>query len=295
MNKTSLLLLILTFGLIMNPSFAQPREITITIDDLPFVGTTHNIPANLQREQERFLNIMNALIKHEVPATGFVIGGSIEKDQWQLLQQFHDEGFVIANHTYSHANLNRTSAEQYIKDIDRADKLLAPLMKQTKYFRYPYLADGQGSKKQQVLDYLAENNYVIAPVTIDSKDFKFNAELLAIHWRSRPQHLDRIKKRYLSYIWQQTLRAERISDKKYGKPMPQILLIHANLLNSHTLDDLIQMYKDNGYTFVSLDKAMSEYRRAESEANAKSRETGTMDTEKTGTEEWPEEDWSYGE
>ncbi|KTD26287.1 polysaccharide deacetylase [Legionella israelensis] len=284
MNKNILLLLILIFGCTTGIWAAQLREIAITIDDLPFVGTTYNKPGNLRREQERFLNIMNALIRNDTPATGFVIGGSIEKDQWQLLQLFHDEGFTIANHTYSHANLNHTNAEKYIQDIKRADEILTPLMTETKYFRYPYLADGKGSKKEQVMNYLAENNYIIAPVTIDSKDFKFNAQLLAIHWRSRSKHLDSIKNRYLSYIWQQTLRAERISEKKYGKPMPQILLIHANLLNSHVMDDIIQMYKKNGYTFVSLDKAMNEYKQIESRQKDSSQQEEAESIENTDVE-----------
>lgn len=253
MKKTYGLWIFIVLHFFTLSCFAQTREITITIDDLPFVGTTHNKPANLKREHDRFMKIMQSLIDHQVPATGFVIPGSIEKDQWQLLQRFHDAGFLIGNHTYSHANLNRTSAEKYIEDIARADKILAPLMTRPKYFRYPYLAEGQGQTKQAVHDYLIDNDYIVAPVTIDSKDFQFNAQLFAIPWSQRDKHLNRIKKNYLDYIWKQTLRAEKNSN---GQPTKQILLIHANLLNSHFLGDIIQMYKDHGYQFITLDEAM---------------------------------------
>ncbi len=266
MKKYTMASLILMLAVSSSMAFAQNREITITIDDLPFVGSTHNKPGNLRREHERFMNMMNALIEYKVPATGFVISGTIEKDQWQLLQQFHDEGFVIGNHTHRHKNLNTSNAESYIEDIERTDKVLAPLMPGKKFFRYPYLAEGAGDKKEQVRRFLAENNYIIAPVTVDTKDFKFNAQILAIHWRSRPNHLERIKRNYLSYIWKQTLRAERIAENKYGKPMPQILLIHANYLNSHVMADIIELYKQNGYTFISLEKALNEYQRVETAA-----------------------------
>lgn len=252
-NYKLISLLMLSFSL--NLSFAQERTITITIDDLPFVGTTHNKPGNLRREKERFLKIMQTLIDHNVPATGFVLAGSIEKNQWELLEQFHDEGFIIGNHTYSHLNLNRVDAERYKEDIARADKILTPLMQQgQKYFRYPYLAEGKGETKMDVQNFLANHDYIIAPVTIDSKDFKFNAQLFAIPWRQRPNHLERIKKQYLNYIWQQTLRAEK---KAGNTEQTQILLIHANLLNSHFLGDVITMYKNKGYRFVSLDEALS--------------------------------------
>lgn len=236
-------------------SIAQTREIAITIDDLPFVGTTHSKPGNLRREKERFLSIMQSLIDNNVPATGFVVSGSIEKDQWQLLEAFQNSGFTIGNHTHTHKNLNRTNPEQYINDIAKADKILSPLMTSHKYFRYPYLAEGKAESKQQVREYLSNNQYIIAPVTVDSKDFQFNARLLAIHWRNRNQHLNRIKREYLNYIWRQTVRAEKRAN---GKPVKQILLLHANLLNSHFMGDIIKMYKDKGYTFITLTEALND-------------------------------------
>ncbi|WP_133131376.1 polysaccharide deacetylase family protein [Legionella yabuuchiae] len=246
--------ILLALSVFSTTSIAQVREIAITIDDLPFVGTTHNKPGNLNRERERFLSILQSLKEHNVPATGFVVAGTIEKDQWELLEEFKNAGLTIGNHTYSHINLNRSSAERYINDIAKADQVLAPLMTGPKYFRYPYLAEGKGETKEAVLNFLTENQYIVAPVTIDSKDFKFNAALLAIHWRNRDKHVNRIKNQYLNYIWRQTLRAEK---KANGKPVKQILLIHANLLNSHVMGDIIQMYKDQGYKFITLTEALS--------------------------------------
>ncbi len=140
---------------------------------------------------------MAFLVDNKVPATGFVISSSIEPGQWELLEQFKQQGFIIGNHTYSHANLNHYSSEKYIEEITKADKTLTPLMSNPKYFRYPYLAEGTGEKKQKVQDYLAKNNYVIAPVTIDSKDYLFNAHFLNISWRVRKDYLPSIKRQYL--------------------------------------------------------------------------------------------------
>lgn len=57
----------------------------------------------------------------------------------------------------------------------------------------------------------------------------------------------------MAYIWQQTLRAEKNAK---GKNVKQILLIHANLLNSLCLEDIIEMYRKNGYKFISLADAL---------------------------------------
>jgi len=104
------------------------------------------------------------------------------------------------------------------------------------------------------LEYLQQNNYKIAPVTIDSKDFRFNEQLYHVPYRARENYiLNTMKGRYLSYIWDQTLRAEKRAN---GQPVKQILLIHANLLNSYLLGDIIHMYKENGYKFVTLTAAL---------------------------------------
>ena len=232
---------------------SEGREIAITIDDLPLVASKMNTPGNQQRSTERFMRIIQALKDNNVPATGFVIAGSIEKGQWAFLEQFHDAGFFIGNHTYSHKNLNRTNVDKYIEDVDKADKILTPIMTDPKYFRYPYLAEGNSVSRPKVLAYLKEHHYTIAPVTIDSKDYRFNEQLYHVPYRTREAYIQKFKTSYLQYIWSQTVAAEKRAN---GAPVKQILLIHANLLNSYVLGDIIQMYKDHGYTFISLTDAL---------------------------------------
>ncbi|WP_454781133.1 polysaccharide deacetylase family protein [Legionella sp. WA2022007384] len=246
----------LLFCILNSPCFAEEKEIAITIDDLPFVGSGAGTPASLKRTQARFMAIVKALVDNQVPATGFAIGGAIPKPEWELLEIFRNQGFALGNHTYTHKSLNNMSADKYIADIDHADTVLAPVLTEPKYFRYPYLAEGTGQKKQKVYDYLAAHQYTIAPVTIDSKDYEFNARFYKIPYRKRAQSLPSFKKRYLAYIWKQTLLAERRVKKVDGKPSKQILLIHANLLNSFCLEDIIELYRKNGYKFISLADAL---------------------------------------
>lgn len=232
-----------------NSIYALDKEISITIDDLPFVGRSSS-PGAMKNGHDRFNRILQALIEAQIPATGFVIAGSIARGQWQLLENFQKNGFIIGNHTYSHENLKQIGAEKYISDIAKADERLTPLMTTKKYFRYPYLEEGKGNNRQQVQKFLTLNKYTIAPVTIDSKDFIFNVKLLS---SKRSGGLQQVKERYLSYILKETEKAEK---RAKGQPVKQILLIHANLLNSYVIGDVIQLYKDHGYRFISLDEAL---------------------------------------
>ncbi|WP_419421304.1 polysaccharide deacetylase family protein (plasmid) [Legionella sp. D16C41] len=232
---------------------APEREIAITIDDLPLVASKMGTPAERERSEERFTSIVQNFIKYKVPVTGFVIAGAIEKGQWAFLQQFINAGFSLGNHTYSHYNLNTMSAEKYIADIDKADKILAPILSNPKYFRYPYLAEGNRKTKAKVLNYLHEHNYIVAPVTIDSRDFAYNETIYKVPFRSRENYIQKLKPKYLAYIWQQTLKAEQNAGHLGYK---QILLIHANLLNSYVLGDILEMYQQKGYKFISLTDAL---------------------------------------
>ncbi|OGT46995.1 MAG: hypothetical protein A3F17_05970 [Gammaproteobacteria bacterium RIFCSPHIGHO2_12_FULL_41_15] len=240
------------------PITMAAKEIAITIDDLPYVGNA-NTPDKLRREEARFSKVLATLKAENVPATGFVVPSSIEKDQWALLEAFKQQGNTIANHTYSHPSLNNMSAEKYIQNIERADQILAPLMGKEKFFRYPFLATGNNCQKSlAVSNYLKQQGYTIAPVTIDAKDFNWNQRLHNVPWRMRASRLPYFKQHYLDATWARTKKAEQKTQEITGRAIPQIWLVHMNTLNSHFLGDAIRMYKQNGYRFVTLAQAMQD-------------------------------------
>lgn len=242
------LLLFLLF--ITSDSFAT-REVAITIDDLPFVGSSKNFHLDM---------IINSIKTNDVPATGFVIAGQVEPKNWEMLQKFREAGLGLGNHTLSHLNLNKVNSDTYIQEIAEADRILKPVLSKPKYFRYPYLAMSGGDKKSKVLDFLASKHYRVAPITIDSRDFVFNQLLMAVPENKRRNFLKVLKPCYLNFIWQQTLKAE---ENSHSKPdQAQILLIHANLLNAYALADIINLYKQNDYTFVSLKDALDTFKEA---------------------------------
>lgn len=243
-------LILFFFGLLglSNPILADNHRIALTIDDLPFVGEAKNFHLN---------KIIETFQNRKIPVTGFVIAGHVRPENWSVLQKFKEAGLGIGNHTFSHANVHQMSAEAYIQQIDDADKILQPLFTKPKYFRYPYLAMGEGAKKSKIQQYLTEKNYQIAPITIDSQDFIFNQLLLSVPEIKRREFFSALKPCYLDFIWQQTLKAEELN-RMNRKNKAQILLIHANLLNAYVLPEIIDLYQQHGYTFISLQEALSD-------------------------------------
>lgn len=242
--RNVLFFLFLGFSLITQ---AQTRDIAITIDDLPFVGEQKNFHLNM---------IIDTIKARNIPVTGFVIAGNIQPDNWSVLQKFKEAGLGIGNHTLTHANAQSMSTEAYIHQIREADTLLLPLLTKPKYFRYPYLAMGAGTKRTDIINYLSSKQYNIAPITIDSQDFVFNQLLLTVPEASRRQFLTTLKPCYLDFIWQQTLKAEENNRLNKKTNQAQILLIHSNLLNAYVLSDIIDLYQQHGFNFISLKDAL---------------------------------------
>jgi peptidoglycan/xylan/chitin deacetylase (PgdA/CDA1 family) len=234
-------------------SFAINKQIAITIDDLPFVGEAKNF--HLDR-------IITTLKEHDITATGFIIAGNIRPDNWPVLQKFKEAGLGLGNHTLTHANLNLLKPEAYIHEIDAADKILQPVLTEPKYFRYPYLATGSGEKKEKIKQFLTTKHYEVAPITVDSKDFVFNNILLGVPEKERRSYINSLKQAYIEFIWQQTKQAEERAHYPKKADQAQILLIHANLLNAYLLPDIINLYEQNGYTFVSLNDALKTIHKA---------------------------------
>jgi peptidoglycan/xylan/chitin deacetylase (PgdA/CDA1 family) len=247
--KTIVFFLILTS--LPSTALASKKTIAITIDDLPFVGEYRNFHLNM---------MMTTMVQQQVPATGFIIASEVRNDNWDMLNKFREAGFGLGNHTFSHANLNRLTVDEYIQEIKKADSLLSPVLTKPKYFRYPYLAMSTGSKRDKILCYLAKKKYKVAPISIDSKDFAFNQRLLSVPELKRRDYLNELKPFYLDFIWQQTVKAEDHSQYHHNPEQSQILLIHANLLNAYVLPDIINLYKEQGYEFVTLDDALKTYK-----------------------------------
>jgi peptidoglycan/xylan/chitin deacetylase (PgdA/CDA1 family) len=245
--------IVIVFTVVFQVCFAQAapkKTIAITIDDLPFVGEYRNFHLNM---------MIDSMKEQQVPATGFIIAKEVRADNWEVLQKFRDAGFGLGNHTFSHANLNILKAKEYIQDIKEADSILSPVMTRPKYFRYPYLAMSSGKKRNKILCYLEKKHYHVAPITVDSKDFAFNQRLLSVPELDRRAYLNELKPFYLDFIWQQTLKAQDHSLYHHNPEQAQILLIHANLLNAYVLPDIINLYRQNGYSFVSLEDALSTF------------------------------------
>lgn len=244
-------------------SFAQQKQICITVDDLPVVAYGED---NKREITEKLIQHFD---NYRIPAVGFVNEGKLfynqklNPDQLDLVKHWLKNGYELGNHTYSHLDYNTASFKQFTRQILTGEKLTKPLSTATKlpwrYFRHPYLHVGATKEKADSLsNYLKTTNYIEAPVTIDNADYLFAKAYSNANKAKDTVYMKRIGDEYVSYMEAKITYFEKLTDQLFNRQIPQILLTHANLLNADYYDDLAEMYLRNDYEFVTLETALKD-------------------------------------
>ncbi len=242
--------MVLTF-----PLFGQTKQVAVTIDDLPAV-----LISNHQDQLKTNRRILDALDKHQVKATVFVIGNR-SLGRTDVMELWLESGHELGNHTYSHMDLDQADAPTYELDIIKGayeiEKLLSGYDQILRFFRFPYLHTGRNTEKGDLVrEFLKENCYTIAPVTISPYDWEYNSwyvEAWGSHKQNKQEYIKRI---YLERIKTTTEEAESLSWEHYGRNIKQILLLHLNRINGEVMDQLLDYYIRSGYSFITLEEAL---------------------------------------
>ncbi|MCE6989591.1 polysaccharide deacetylase family protein [Dyadobacter sp. CY323] len=263
--KLHRLLLLIILQSLAKQVFAQ-KQIAITIDDLPTVSSTMNTDA---LRSELTDQLLGHLKQYKVQATGYVIGEKLVKDgkiipaQYGLLRKWLKAGHSLGNHTFGHLGINDISAAAYEADVLGADTLLRGFLDregaELKYFRHPYLHRGNTAGKRDSLEIiLAKHKYIQAPVTVDNDEYLFAAAFDKAMGSKNQPLADSISKTYVNYMMDYVHYYESQADSLFHRPIPHILLMHANLLNSKALSLFLSRLKEDGYQFVTLQKALED-------------------------------------
>lgn len=169
--------------------------------------------------------ILDALKKHKVPATFFVVGNFISSEP-ELIKRIHEEGHIIGNHTYHHPDMSQISTkdafEKELKDVESAyEKITGEPM--TKYYRPP-----QGKYSEENLQMAKDLGYQT-----------FFWSLAYVDWYQDDQPSK-----------------EEAFDKLLGRihPGAVVLLHNTSSTNGQILDELLGKWEEMGYTFKSLDQ-----------------------------------------
>lgn len=247
--------LILTFAGFTVTLSAQ--QIAFTWDDLPAHSA---LPQGETRVEigHKLIDAMKAA--HMPPVYGFVNGVQIEREPASepMLKDWRDAGFLLGNHTWSHMNLNTNSLADWEADLLKNE----PVLKQYaaginwRWLRYPYLAEGDTPEKRTATrNFLAAQGYRIAAVTMSFGDYMWNepyARCVAMNDKSA---IVQLESSYLEAASTDADFRRAMAKALYGHDIPYVLLMHVGAFDARMLPRLLQLYRDKGFTFITLEEA----------------------------------------
>jgi peptidoglycan/xylan/chitin deacetylase (PgdA/CDA1 family) len=234
------------------PPAATIPAMAVTIDDLPWIGALR--PG--ESRAEALQRMIDALVSRDVPAMAFPNCGRVGAGA-PTLRQWLEAGLELGNHTAAHLDLNRAPLQQWLRDVRTCHDMLQGLTgADTLWFRYPFLHQGPDAPRQQAaLDLLAELGSPIAHVTIDNSDW-----ILAVAYGEavRAGDEDRaaaVADAFIDHILRATGHYQQVAQRKVGRDVPHVLLLHANLLVADQMGRLLDELGARGFRFISVSEA----------------------------------------
>jgi peptidoglycan/xylan/chitin deacetylase (PgdA/CDA1 family) len=234
------------------------QSVAFTFDDGPTLAVTPRLAPEARNGA-----MLAALAKHKVKAALFVTcgNGADRPEGLALARAWGQAGHAVANHTMTHLDLNKaeTTLAQYQGEVLACDRIVSTVPGYRKWFRYTYLREGNTpDKRDGMRAFLREQGYRNAYVALDTSDWRLNDKLVEVLLKNPRADIEPIRQAYLSHIRQRALAYRALSQRLQGRDIAQVLLLHHNLINALWLDDVIQQFRDMGWTIVDPSEAFAD-------------------------------------
>ncbi len=242
-------------ALLAVPAVAQP--IALTFDDLPAHDPLPRGDSHLETNRA----ILKALADAKAPAIGFVNGARTESEPATaaVLDLWRAAGHPLGNHTWSHRRLTAADTVAFEAEIVRNEAVLEPTGDGSRWFRYPFLAEGETAEvRARARGFLAGRSYGIASVTLDFGDWAYNAAYARCRDKGDRAAITALEARFMAAAEASLDGAKTLSRRLYGREIPLVLLMHVGAFDARMTPRLLELYRKNGASFVSLDEAQSD-------------------------------------
>lgn len=191
-----------------------------------------------------------------------LVAGEIDA-RTALLAAWLDAGMDLGNHGYGHLRFADSSLEEYEAAVLKGEVvtrwLLSRRGRAPRYYRHPYTQTGPSREAKQAFEtFLAEHGYAVAPFTVENSDYIFDWLYAAARARGDDEQSGRLLRAYLDYNDTMMTFFEAEAQDFFGRPVAQVLLLHANALNADALPELLERLARRGYRFVPLDAALAD-------------------------------------
>jgi peptidoglycan/xylan/chitin deacetylase (PgdA/CDA1 family) len=247
----------LAFLALTAPTQAAP-QIAFTFDDLPAHAA---LPPGVTRVEVAKATIAALKAAKLPPSYGFVNAALMagEPEAAPVLRMWREAGNLLGNHTWSHPSLQNLTVADYQVEIVRNEPVLAELGGDWRWFRYPYLSEGDTPEKRtEVRSFLASRGYHVAPATMMFGDWLYSEPYARCVATKDSKAIARMNKLYLAAAEANISYYRAMSQALYGRDISYVLLLHIGAFEARTLPKLIALYKAKGFQFATLERVESD-------------------------------------
>ncbi len=247
----------LTAGGVADAALSAPvrqPQVAITLDDFVLFDTPTLSAA------ERNEAILGALGRHRLKAAMFVAGKYVDREaNIRLVRRWDEQGHMIANHTYSHANYPDAEFREYADDVLKNEALLRGFSRYRKFLRFPYLKEGDtAEQRDRMRAFMKRHGYRNGHVTIDASDWYVDERLRRRLKENPKADIAPYREFYLAHLWERANYYDDLSRKVLGRSVRHTLLLHHNVLNGLFLGDVLQMFTRRGWRLIDAEEAFAD-------------------------------------
>ena len=211
------------------PPVGNTSQTALSHYDAAFLGDTNQkvlyLTFDAGYENGFTPQILDVLKKHQVPAAFFLVGNYLEQEP-ELVRRMTEEGHIVGNHTWSHPDMSKIQKkEDFSRELKQVEDQYREITGQDlkRYYRPP-----QGIYSEENLQMAKELGY------------------RTVFWS-------------LAYVdWNND--AQPTAEEAFSKLLPRthdgaVILLHStSQTNAAILEELIIRWKEQGYTFGTLDE-----------------------------------------
>jgi peptidoglycan/xylan/chitin deacetylase (PgdA/CDA1 family) len=242
-------------------SAAERFDVAVTVDDLPSHGSR---PADFSRAGIARAHI-ETFKAHGVPeAWGFINAVALgqEADSGAALDVWRKAGYPLGNHGYTHMGLSQAaSLDAWEEDVRKNEPVLEKTMAGQDWhvLRYPFLdAGGKGARHDDALAWLKSRGYRVADVTLGFDDWAYTETYARCVAKGDQAAIEGMKASYYRRVDQQLARTKAMSQRVYGRMIPQVLLTHMGAWSAATLPEVMKRMDAAGARYATLDQVQSD-------------------------------------
>lgn len=253
-------------GYVNAESRSGKKKLAIGFVSIPAFDRSDRAPSD-SAETQRLL--IHELKKNKVPAIGFLQGGMISDGEkllpsrTKIARMWIDAGFEVGLGGFRHIWLYNTPVDEYIANIEKneavAKQLIGDMGMPPRYFSYPFLNTGKSSKDRAAVEaWLANRGYTSVKYTFDNSEWMYSYAYEMYRKAEDENAQQQIRDAYIAYMGRMFDHYEAYSQEMFGRDIPQTLVLTPSRLVVDTADAFFAMASKRGYSYVSIDDALSD-------------------------------------